>query len=231
MATGLEASVPADSIYALCGILRLKDVPYNTDHSSDEAFQVVVGELVKRGGLAWLYAIPPPLNGEDIRIAGANITPFILARLNDTFVQNRNKMHFCSTSVGLLVMFIGKITQTKPLAEVLQEASDWIKEHRSVVFPPEFQYLFFVPKFIRRIALDVVTPLLVDPLFSQICDGLNITPGSGSKPSRVWRKIMALYTKDVTSLLSKSGNIADQEITSALSKTTNNSSWLHLFLL
>lgn len=216
MATGLEASVPADKIYALCGILRLKNVSYNIKHSADEAFQVVVGELVKKGRLAWLYAIPPPLNDEGIHLGEAKITPFVLTRLNDAFVGNRNKMHFSSTSVGFPVLCIGKITQTKIVAELLQQASDWIKEHKSVDFPPELQYLFFIPKVIRRIALDAVNPLLIDPLFSQICRGLGIAPESGSRPTRVWRMIMALCTKDVTSPSPGADSIADPEELSAV---------------
>jgi len=133
-----------------------------------------------------------------------------LTRLRDALVENRNKMHFSKASVGFPVLCIGKITQIKLLAEVLREASDWIKEHQSVDFPPELQYLFFIPKIIRRIALDVVNPLLTEPLFSQICQGLSITPESESRPTRVWRMIMELYTTDLTSAPSSLGSIEDQ---------------------
>jgi hypothetical protein len=216
MATGLEASVEADRIYALCGILRLKDVPYNDKHSVKEAFQVLVEELVKRGRLAWLYAIPPPLHGEGIHLGTEHFTPFILTRLSDAFVANRNKMHFSSTSIGFPVMCLGKITKTKSLADMLQEASDWSKEHNSIDFPPERQDILFVPKMIRRIALDLVNPLLVDPLFGQITMGLGITFDSGSRPTRVWRMVMALATKDVTPSSSRVGSVTESEEISTL---------------
>ena len=216
MATGLQASVPADKIYALCGILKLKDVPYNNDHTTDEAFQVVVSELVRKGRLSWLYAIPPPLNDEHFRLAAANITPFVLTRLSDRFVTNRNKTHITSNSVGFSVMSLGQIIRTKPLAEVLQEASDWMRTKSSINFSRELDYLFFTPKIIRRIALDVVNPLLIDPLFGQICHGLGISKESGSRPTRVWRMIMLLYTKDVVSEFppeESTGNDDDQAAT------------------
>ncbi|KAH8654001.1 hypothetical protein BGZ60DRAFT_419129 [Tricladium varicosporioides] len=203
MATGLEATVPADKIYALCGILKLKDVPYNMNHSADEAFQVVVDALVKKGRLSWLYAVPPPMNDGGLQLREANITPFVLTRMSDSFVGNRNKMHFSQTSVGFPVLRLGKITQTRLLADVLQEASSWIKEHQNVDFPAELKNLFFIPKIIRRVALDLVNPLLMDPLFDQICRGLDISREAESRPTRVWRMIMALFTRDTTSLSRK----------------------------
>lgn len=199
MATGLEAAVPADKIYALCGILKLKDVTYNNDHSVNEAFQIVVNELMKKGRLAWLYAVPPPLNDEGIHMDVARTTPFVLTRLSDALVGNRNKMHFSSTFIGFPVLCVGQIIRTRPLAEMLQEASDWMMKHESVDFPPDLESLYYIPKIIRRIALDLVNPLLIDPLFNQISQGLGITPDSGSRPTRVWRMIMALYTRDTAS--------------------------------
>lgn len=199
MAMGLEASVAADKVYALCGILRLKSVVYNNQHSADEAFQVVVGELVKRGRLAWLYAIPPPLDEGPMHLSQSGVTPFVLTRMDDTLVGNRNKMNLSQTWVGVPVVHIGRVIETKPLAEMLERASNWIREHDSLDLPTDLEYLFFIPKIVRRIALDVVNPLLMDPLFSQICHGLNISPESGSRPTRVWKMIMALCTKDVTS--------------------------------
>lgn len=49
MATGLAAPILADKIYALCGILRLKNVSYDIEHFAHEYFQDVVRELVARG--------------------------------------------------------------------------------------------------------------------------------------------------------------------------------------
>jgi hypothetical protein len=72
------------------------------------------------------------------------------------------------------------------------------EETDSVEFPRELEYLLFTPKIIRRVALDVVNPLLIDPLFDQICHGLGISTESESRPTRAWRMIMSLYTKDVT---------------------------------
>jgi hypothetical protein len=72
-----------------------------------------------------------------------------------------------------------------------------MKKNDSVEFPQELEYLFFTPRIIRRIALDVVNPLLMDPLFGQICHGLGISTESESRPTRAWRMIMLLYTKDV----------------------------------
>jgi len=197
VATDLQATVPADKIYALCGILKLKDVPYNINHTADEAFQVVVGELIRKGRLSWLYAVPPPLNDECFRLAEANISPFVLTRLSDRFAANRNKIRITNNSIGFPAMSIGQITRTKPLADLLQEAYNWMKKNDSVEFPRELEYLFFTPKIIRRIALDVVNPLLIDPLFGQICHGLGISTESESRPTRAWRMIMSLYTKDV----------------------------------
>lgn len=198
MSTGLEATVPADKIYALCGIMGLKNVPYNMEHSSDEAFQVVVEELVKNGRLAWLYAISPPLNDEGIHLSEAEITPFLLTRLADKLVGNRNKMQFSKTSLRVPVLCIGKIVQTKSLTKALLEASNWVKQHNSVDFPKNLEHLFFLPKVIRRLALDLINPLITDPLFGEICLGLGIPREKESRPTRIWRMIMALCTMDLS---------------------------------
>lgn len=208
MAMGLEASVEADKVYALCGILRLKNVVYNNRHSADEAFQVVVGELVKRGRLAWLYAIPPPLDDEPMHLSQSRVAPFVLTRMDDNLVGNRNKMEFSDASIGFPVVHIGRITETRLLAEMLQQASNWTEKHDFLDLPTDLEYLYFIPKIVRRIALDVVNPLLMDPLFSQICNGLGITPESGSRPTRVWKMIMALCTKDV---ISSARSVADSK--------------------
>jgi hypothetical protein len=216
IAVGLEATVPADKIYALCGILNLKNIVYNANHSADEAFYVMVEELVHRGRLAWMYAIPPPLRGESFSLHQARRTPFVLTRLNYSLVQNENTMHVCKASVGFPVECIGSITQTKLLAHILKEASSWVKEKGSHNFPSELQHFFFVPKIIRRIALDLVNPLLIDPLFGQLCKGLGISSRAQSKPTLVWQMIFALYTRDIPSPSSVQSNGIDPESQLAL---------------
>jgi G:T-mismatch repair DNA endonuclease (very short patch repair protein) len=197
MATELEASVPADRIYALCGILNLKSISYNSQHSPEEAFHAVVEELVRTGRLSWLYAIPATPNDQGIDLRGVNTTSFVLTPLRDSFVRNRNKMYIKRSSLEIPALYIGDIMETKPLADVLREGCYWFRKQESLDMDPKFQHLFFIPKIIRRVALDLVNPLLVEPLFSQISQGLGISLELESRPTRVWRVIMALYTKDV----------------------------------
>ncbi|PMD32465.1 hypothetical protein L207DRAFT_181733 [Hyaloscypha variabilis F] len=198
MATGLDATVPADKVYALCGILKLKDVPYNNNHSTNEAFQIIIGELVKKGRLSWLYAIPPSLEDHGFQLVQGNTTPFVLTRLSDKLVQNRNKMHMDNTSIGFPVMCIGSIVRTKKLIDFLEETRHWMRVEAPPELPQDLEYLYFAPKIIRRIALDVINPLLIDPLFGQLCHGLGINKDSTSRPTRAWKMILKLYTKDLS---------------------------------
>ena len=213
MSTNLEAQIQAERVYALCGILRLKSIPYNKKHSVNEAFQVLVEELVRRGRLAWLYAILPVMNMEGIHLGAEDFTPFVLTRLADSFVTNRNKMHFSKTSLGLPVVRVGKIKRVRTLAEILQELSTWSKANNSMNIPQDRQDLLFVPKIIRRIALDLVNRFILEPLFGQITMGLGITPGSGSRPTRVWKMIMALVTKNLAPLSSRASGMIESEET------------------
>jgi hypothetical protein len=52
LASTLSATVPSDKYYASCGMLRLKHVKPNPEHSANEALEVIV-DLVQKGRMSW----------------------------------------------------------------------------------------------------------------------------------------------------------------------------------
>jgi len=42
MSTSLSATLPCDKYYALCGVLRLKELEYDSSHSEFQALRAVV---------------------------------------------------------------------------------------------------------------------------------------------------------------------------------------------
>ncbi len=59
LAEHLESTVPCDKYYALCGVLGLPDVRYDSTHSTEEALDNVIAALTRQGRMGWMYALPP----------------------------------------------------------------------------------------------------------------------------------------------------------------------------
>ena len=192
LSEGLEATVPADKFYALCGILRLKRLRYDAKHTADEALQNVISELVGNGRLSWLYALRPPLGKPEIELQGDNLAPFILTRLGSKLMANRQKMAMTKTVIGLTAMHIGAIVWVQPLRDFLNEALASLDKQKAFKSSTNSSHLQHAPTIIRRLALDVVDPLWTNAIFDTICETLGIRKEMGSSGSRAAAMVMNL---------------------------------------
>ena len=132
---GLEATVPADRFYALCGILRLRELRYDARHSADKALQNVISELVRNGRLSWLYAVRPPLVGTEIELRGDRLASFVLTRLDFRLRANRQKMEMTKNIIALTAKQFGVIVWVQPLREFLDQAVTLFNKQSGLNFP------------------------------------------------------------------------------------------------
>lgn len=195
LAAGLEATVPADKFYALCGILRLK-VQYDARHSADEAFQNVISELVRKGRLSWLYAIRPPIQGNEIELRSNSLAPFVLTRLNGRLMANRQKMEMTKSDMLVTVNEIGTTIWTQSLREFLNQAVTLFKTQKGFNYPSELSHLVYAPAVIRRLALDAVEPIMTTAIMDTICKGIGIRREMGPPSTRAAAMILCLFGFD-----------------------------------
>ncbi|KAI0881529.1 uncharacterized protein GGS22DRAFT_59316 [Annulohypoxylon maeteangense] len=194
LAAGLEATVPCDKFYALCGLLRLKSIEYNAGHTADEALQNIVAELVRNGRLSWLYAIRPCFPPAGVTLRANDLMPFVLTRLDSRLMANRKEMTLSGGRLRFAGSPIGVIVRTSPLKDFLEQAAAAFDRHREFNFSVEEAHLAFAPAVIRRIAVDIIEPLLTDAVFDTICDGLSISREMSSRGLRVATMVMRLFT-------------------------------------
>ncbi|KAI0152449.1 hypothetical protein F4776DRAFT_659374 [Hypoxylon sp. NC0597] len=172
IAAGLEATVPCDKFYALCGVLRLKSVQYNAQHTADEALQNIVAELVRNGRLSWLYAIRPCLPAAGVTLRANNMMPFVLTRLDSRLMANRKEMTLSGGKLRFPGSPIGVVVRTSPLRDLLEQAATAFVRH------PKFDF----------------KPLLTDAVFDTICDSLSISREISPRGLRVAIMVMRLFT-------------------------------------
>lgn len=192
LASTLSATVPSDKYYALCGMLRLKHVKPNPNHSADEALGVIVDALVQEGRMSWLYAVPPTLRFP-MALRDGNMAPFVLTRLEDRFKPNKkHKAHIQSEGLTFEAIQVGRVTQVMPLSQVFGSAFTHLRKTRDFDFPESIAYCHRVPDIIRRISLDLVEPLLLEPTFGSICKTLQTTHSVKSEARKGWLCVMFL---------------------------------------
>jgi hypothetical protein len=192
LASGLEATVPSDKYYALCGILRLKHVVPNPSHSADEALETIVTALIERGRMSWLYAMPPVLQ-DSFQLRDGYMAPFVLTRLESRFMPN--KQHNAArehNSICFEAVALGVITEVLPLAEVLGTTFTYLRNTRDFGFSGTISCCYRVPDIIRRLSLDVIDPLLEEPTFSRICRALGPLKTVESTSRKCWLCVMFL---------------------------------------
>ncbi|CAH0050449.1 unnamed protein product [Clonostachys solani] len=225
LSTQLEATVPADKFYALCGILRLKGVRYDAKHTANEALQNVVGELVRNGRLSWLYAIRPVMaqpttpGSVPLRILSDSLSPFVLLRLKSRLTANKQKMEMTDSQMTVTATRVGTVSSTNSLREYLNQATALTAQQASTDGPPSSDDLFMAPAVIRRLAIDVIGPLLATKMFEILCEGLGIPNDQGSR-QRVASMVMGLYSHGVQATspgASPSGSEKSQQVTLAAS--------------
>jgi Heterokaryon incompatibility protein (HET) len=203
MTSELEATVPGDKYYALCGILRLKSVQYNSSHTADEALHAIIQELTRCGRLSWLYAVPPSLENPGIQLASNNMAPFVLTRLHCGLIAKRRSIHLAGSTISFDAIHIGTVISVQPLNEVLQETRTILQE-RDFNFQyiikhsseREVENLRKIPAIVLRLALEVVAPLLLEPVFGHICKVLQIE-NDLDQPIKEWGLVMLLCFLDI----------------------------------
>ncbi|KAH6867981.1 hypothetical protein BKA58DRAFT_186560 [Alternaria rosae] len=196
LASTLSATVPSDKYYALCGMLRLKHIKPNPEHNANEALVVIVDALVQEGRMSWLYAVPPSLESS-MQLQDGEMAPFVLTRLEDSLKPNKkHRAAIQSEELTLDAIQLGRITQVLPLSQVLESTFTHLRETRDFDFPESMAYCHRVPDIIRRLSLDLVDPLLLEPTFGHICRALQPFHTVKSEARKGWLCVMFLSFMD-----------------------------------
>ncbi|PSS18868.1 hypothetical protein M430DRAFT_19457 [Amorphotheca resinae ATCC 22711] len=204
MSSELEATVPCDKYYALCGVLRLKRVQYNSTHTADRALHAIIDALTQCGRLSWLYAIPPSVQGTGIRLMSNKMAPFVLTRLDGGKLMAKPRSISISKCIrGFDATQLGVVTYVQPLHRVLREVKDLLEKKKfnfddilNHSSPSEVESLKYIPWLLRRTALEIVAPLLLEPAFGNICTVLSI-PATLKTSIKMWIFIILLSFRDL----------------------------------
>jgi hypothetical protein len=192
LASGLAATVPSDKYYALCGILRLKHVKPDSSHTADQALEAILNALVNEGRMSWLYAVLPTPDGV-LQLRDGRMTPFIMTRLEARLSPNkRHNATIKGNTLSLEAVHRGQISSVLPFSQVLERAFSHLRETRNFDFPEPISYCHHVPDIIRRLALDIVDPLLSEPTFSHLCKTLKVLGTVKAEARKRWLCIMFL---------------------------------------
>lgn len=191
LAANQEATVPSDKYYALCGILRLKDVKTNSGHTADEALHTIISALIRKGRMSWLYAIPPTLNSAGLQLYDGEMAQFVLTRLKERMSPNAKTVLISSSTMTLDAVPRGIVTRSIPLQQVLHESFSWLRTTRNFEFPPNLRHCHLVPALVRRLCLEIVEPLLLEPMFSKCCRLLELE-NIASHSRKCWLLIFIL---------------------------------------
>ncbi|KAK8130544.1 hypothetical protein PG999_002924 [Apiospora kogelbergensis] len=193
LASELVATVPADKYYALCGILQLKGVKPSPDHSADQALDVIVRALTKEGRMSWLYAVPPVVHTSNLKLSDGMLSQCVTTRCESRLrMINRPRATFSSTSLHINAVWRGRITRVIPLSDVLDTAFTHLRNTRDFSFPDAIAYCSQVPGLIRRISLEVIEPLLGEPVIDRISKAFGLFGNVQSVSRRAWLCVMFL---------------------------------------
>ncbi|KAI0126591.1 hypothetical protein BJ170DRAFT_629282 [Xylariales sp. AK1849] len=122
LAEDLEATVPCDKYYALCGILDLETVPYNSAHTAEQALDNLISALTRQGRMGWMYAVPPSIQREGILFSSQHMAPFMLTKKKrQASGAEGRECFFSSNFIGLNVVEQGSITSCVSFGEVLRQ--------------------------------------------------------------------------------------------------------------
>ena len=223
LSAGLEATVEADKFYALCGILRLKNIAYSASHTANEALQNVIAELVRNGRLSWLHAINPIPGASAIELRSDNLAPFILLAMGESLWGNKQKMEITETTILLTARKIGVIHSACPLTEYLQKVCDDLDQITTTSGNvklwdhfSEDSELFWAAAAIRQLAADLISHLEY-AMFEPICEALSISKELGSRDRRRAAMIISLYVLGRGNQPTKDDYISQVILSAALS--------------
>lgn len=187
LASSLEATLPCDKYYALCGLLRLKNLEYNSSHSEHQALESVILALTKSGRLSWLSAIPPSIDGK-IFLTG-QLLPYVERRLDQglgSFYANTKGS--TNSRIVFRSRHVGHITQIYNAREHLQAAISYANENPPQEnFPP---HISVIPALLMTVCREAVETLTLQPILGRLCGVLKIPEKNSS--STVLMKLLAI---------------------------------------
>ena len=202
LAEHLEATVACDKYYALCGILGLKDVLYNANHSAEEALNQILSALTKQGRMGWMYAIPPSVSGAGITLSNSCMAPFFLTRkkrqtsvgfYQESFVSE-DLMGFTAVEMGFVQKVVSLETVIRHLGSsvgslytqgIKEESFRELYGHSTVA-----EQLF--PAILHRLDYDTIGPFREHVLFNRLRKAFEIT-GPSSHLTGTDTDIMAFW--------------------------------------
>jgi len=216
MASELEATVPCDRYYALCGILRLKRIQYNSNHTADRAFYTIIEALTKAGRLSWLYEIPPRIEYADIELSGNSMAPFVLTRMDGgNLLAKTRSISMKNCTLGLDTAQVGGVIRVETMHKVLLDIKTLLKNaefNLEDILKNSSQgdvgVLKHIPALVYKAAVELVAPLLLEPVFGDLCKTLLINEGRQSL--KQWIMILMLCFLDLNQYFQQS-SMADVE--------------------
>jgi len=212
LADNLEATIPCDKYYALCGILNLSDVTYSHKDSPDQALDKMIAALTAQGRMGWLYCIPPGAP-EGIVFSSQHMAPFILTKKKKQthHVTVKFRESFFSSSIfGITAVSVGKVNNEHSLSSVLTQLRvlmatidqtprsstcqrNYLKDSFSTTASVHRRF----HNFLFRLGYDMITPIseqiLLDPLFRALDrSGLNTHLLESDPECCLWYTILSL---------------------------------------
>ncbi|EXJ73535.1 uncharacterized protein A1O5_03296 [Cladophialophora psammophila CBS 110553] len=174
LATSLDATLPCDKYYALCGVLRLKSVQYQITHTEHEALQNILVALTVEGRFSWLCAIPPSLPGHANRLVlDGPLLPYIENQL-DLHATFYGQPEVSKSTVSFSCYHVGHVKETAPLAERIEEAAKFATDMSSPSATDIPRHIAIVPALLLRICRDAILPLVTEPILSRLCKVFHI---------------------------------------------------------
>jgi hypothetical protein len=190
LASSLEATLPCDKYYALCGLLRLKTLKYDSSHSERQALESVILALTKAGRLSWLSAIPPAINRK-ISVDG-RFLPYVERRLDQGLGSlYANTKGSSITQVVFTTRHVGHITKIYNALELLQAAILLAKAENPS--PQDFlPHISIIPALLMTVSREIVETLTCQPILGRLCRVLKVPEQNSG--STVLMKLLAIQS-------------------------------------
>lgn len=189
LASSLESTLPCDKYYALCGLLRLKNLPYNSSHSERQALESVILALTKAGRLSWLSAIPPSINSKII--LDGEFLPYVERYLYQglgSFYANTKSSS--DSQIVFSSRHVGHITQIYNAQALVQEAISLANE-----IPPQQDFLphiSIIPALLMTVCREAIESLAAQPVLGRLCRVLKIPEKNGG--AALLMKLLAIQS-------------------------------------
>lgn len=176
LASTLDATLPCDKYYALCGLLRLKSLPYDSSHSERQALEAVILALTKAGRLSWLSAIPPSINSKIV--LDSHFLPYVERYLNQSGSFYANTKSSSNSRIAFSSRHVGHITQIHNAQALLHEAISLADGDPSQQdFPP---HLSIIPALLMTVCREAIESLATQPVLGRLCRVLKIPEKNGA---------------------------------------------------